>query len=99
MFVLHKALNSRHLAMSFFCRGKERKRHRLEEKETQEGTEMAITAYRILPAPVTSFKYLDRILSVPEGDWIEVVHNLQRECKKWDLLSRVLSREGVDFRT
>ena len=83
----------------FWRRGEEIDKRRLEEVEVQAGTEMAITSYRIPLAPVTSFKYLDRILSVPDGDWIEVVHNLQREFKKWDLLSRVLSREGVDART
>ena len=99
MFVLHKALNSRHLAMSFFRRGKERKRHRLEEKETQAGTEMAITAYRILPAPVTSFKYLGGVLSAADDDLTLVVHNLWRSQYKWEHMYMLLSRKGVDALT
>ena len=99
MFVLHKSLNSWNLVTDFWRRGEEIDKRRLEEVEVQAGTEMAITSYRIPLAPVTSFKYLDRILSVPDGDWIEVVHNLRRARHKWARMSRVPIREGADART
>ena len=56
---------------------------------------MAITAYGIPLAPVTSLKYLSRFLSVEYYDWPVVVLNLQRTRKKWALLIRVLIREGT----
>ena len=62
MFVLHKALNGRHPTMAFFRRREERKRQRLAEEESQEGTDMAIAAYGISLAPFTSFNYLGRVL-------------------------------------
>ena len=62
MFVSHKALNGRHLATLFCRRGEETKRHRLADEEAQAGTERKITAYGTPLAPVTSFKYLGRVL-------------------------------------
>ena len=50
-------------------------------------------------APVTSFKYLERVLSAADDDWIAMVHNLQRTHHKWAWLFRVLIREGEDART
>ena len=41
----------------------ERKHHPLAEEEARAGKEMAITSYGIPLAPVTSFKYLGRVLS------------------------------------
>ena len=39
MFMLQKALNVRHLATTFCCRGEEKKRHCLAEEEARSGTE------------------------------------------------------------
>ena len=62
MFVLHKALNGRHLTAAFCRRGDERKWRRLAEEEARAGGEGAITAYGILLSPVNSFKYFGRVL-------------------------------------
>ena len=78
MFVLHKALNGRHLATDFFHRGEEQKRRRLVEEEVQAGKETPITAYGIPLTPVTSFKYLGRILSTLGDEWPAGVHNLRQ---------------------
>ena len=59
---------------------------------------MAITVYGIPLSPVTSFKYLGILLLAADDEWPAVVHNLQREWKKWERLSRVLIREGSDSR-
>ena len=58
MFVLHKALNGRHLATEFCRRREERKWNQLAEEEEREGTEAAtaITAYRIPLYPIYFFK-------------------------------------------
>ena len=50
VFVSHKAINSRHIAISFCRRGEERKCHCLLEEEARSGTETVIIAYKI-PTP------------------------------------------------
>ena len=57
MFVSHKALNVWNLETEFFRRGEEGNQRRLAEEEA------TVTAYRIPLAPVTSFKYLGRVIS------------------------------------
>ena len=92
MFVSHKALNRPHLTTAFFRQGEERKLSHLAEEEAREGAEAAITAYGIPLAPVTSFKYIVRILSAADDEWPVVVGNLQRAWQKWAHLTRVLRR-------
>ena len=99
MFVSHEALNGWHLAIAFFHRGEERKWRRLAEEEARARIETAITANRIPLDPVTSFKYLGRVLSVADSNGPAVVHNIWRGRQKWARISRVLSREGADART
>ena len=60
---------------------------------------MAITAYGIYLAPVTSFKYIGRVLLTADNDWPVVVHNLRRASNNWKRLTRVLIREGADAQT
>ena len=98
-FLSHKALNIQNLAMTFCCRGEERKWRRLEKEEAQTGTELEITAYGITIAPVTYFKYLGKVLLAEDNDWPAVVHNLWRARKKWAQLTSVLRKEGADART
>ena len=87
------------LATAFFRRGEERKQRRLVEEEAWSGTEKVITPYWIPLAPVTSFKYLGRVLSASDENCPAVVQNLWQAQQKWVWLSRVLIREGVDDRT
>ena len=72
MFVSHKALNVWNLETEFFRRGEEGNQRRLAEEEA------TVTAYRIPLAPVTSFKYLGRVISEEDDNWPAVVHNLWR---------------------
>ena len=53
------------------------------EEEARAGTDMAIAEYGITLAPVNSFKYLGRFLSMVDKYCPEVVHNLRRERQKW----------------
>ena len=46
---------------------------------------------------VTTFRYLGRVLTAGDNDWLEVVGNLGKAQKIWGRLSRILSREGVDL--
>ena len=66
------------------------------EEEARAGTERLITDYGTTISPVISFKYLGRILLAADGEWAEVLHNLQRAQQKWSRLSQVLIREGSD---
>ena len=99
MFVLRKSLNGWHLATAFFQRGEESKWHRLAEEEARVGTELEITIYGIPLSPVTSFKYLGRVISAVGNHCPVVVNNLWRSRQKWSYLTRVLSREGANART
>ena len=58
-----------------------------------------ITSYGIPLTPVTSSKYLGRVLSAADNDWPEVVHKLWRARQKWARLYLVLIREGADAQT
>ena len=71
----------------------------MEEEEIRAGAEAVITAYGIPLAPVTSFKYLRRVLSEADNNWIAVVSNLRKVWRKWARITRVLSREGADVQT
>ena len=57
---------------------------------------MALNAYGRPLTEVLSFKYLGRVLSASDDDWLEVIRNLRRARQKWAQLSRVLVQEGVD---
>ena len=48
------------------------------EDKAQAGDEAVITAYGTPLVPVTSFKYLGRVLSKAEDNWIAVVSNLRK---------------------
>ena len=45
---------------------------------------------------VTEFKYLGRVLTEGDGDWLEVVGNLGKARRSWGRLSRVLGWDGAD---
>ena len=76
--------------------GVERKWCRLAEKEEQAGSEVAFTSYGIPLAPVTSLRYLGKVLLAAENDWLAVVHNLQKVRRMWARMKQVWSREGSD---
>ena len=99
MFVSHKALNVRHMTTEFCWQGAERKWCCLAEEEARAGAETLITAYEIPLSPITSFKYLGRILTVANDDWQAVVNNLRKARRSWEILKRVLGRKGADSRT
>ena len=65
----------------------------------REGGNIVVTSYRIPLALFTSFRYLGRVLSVVNDNCPGVIHNLRKAQQKWEWLSRVLIREGVDART
>ena len=57
---------------------------------------MIITAYGFPLSQVTSFNYLGLFIVAEEKNWPEVVRNLRHARQKWEQLTRILGREGVD---
>ena len=43
---------------------------------------------------VKSFKYLGRLLLAADYDWLAVVQNLVKEHMVWQIMLRIMSREG-----
>ena len=94
-----KALKGKHLTTEFCQRVEERKRRCLAEEEIRAGKELVIKSYCVLLTPVTSFKYLGRVLLEADDNWPVVVKNLWTARQNWARLNRVLIREGADART
>ena len=92
MLVLRRALNDRHPATSQCARGEEGKSRRLAEVEMRESLERASEAYGEPLDNVTTFRYLGRVSTVVDDDWLAVVGNLRKARKSWGRLSQVLSR-------
>ena len=63
------------------------------------GVVTALQAYGHPPTLVSSFKFLVRVLTALDDDWLAVVTNLMKAQRKWDRMSRILGREGADTRT
>ena len=60
------------------------------------GSVTALTSYGVSLAPISSVKYLGRILLESDDDWLEVVRNLRLVQKKWARLTQVLGIEEED---
>ena len=45
---------------------------------------------------MTTFRYLGRVLTAGDDDWLAVVGNLGNVRKSWGRLLRILSQEGED---
>ena len=96
--VLRRALNGRHLGTAQCKKGAERKRRRLLETKTRENLEGAFHAYGTLMEAVLEFRYLGRILTATDDDWLAVARNIQKAWVSWGRLARVLGREGADLK-
>ena len=58
--------------------------------------ERAFEAYEEPIQNFSTFRYLGRVLTAGDYDWLAVVGNLGKAQKSWGRLSRILSREGAD---
>ena len=66
------------------------------EKESWARAEAAFTAYGIPLTPITYFRHLRRVLSENNDNWLAVLRKLRKAQRKWERLTRLLSREGSD---
>ena len=60
--------------------------------------ERAFETYGAPLENVTAFKYMRRLMTRGDDDWLAVVGKSQRERKSWGRLSRILSWEGEDMK-
>ena len=58
--------------------------------------ERAFEAYGEPLENITTFRYLRRVLTAGDNEWLAVVGNLGKARKSWGRLSQILSREGED---
>ena len=72
MLIPWQSLNGRHESTAMYRSGAERKRRRLAETEIRESTEMAFEVYGKQLKTVPSFKYLGRIMTAGDDDWLAV---------------------------
>ena len=75
-------------------RGAEWKRWRITEAETRESSERDFEAYGEPILFFLGFRYLGRVLTAGDDDWLAVVGNLGKAWKSWGRLSRIMSRGG-----
>ena len=66
------------------------------EAETRERSKRAVEAYREPIKNVSTFRYLGRMLTAGDDDWIAVVGNLGKARNSWGWLYQILSRERAD---
>ena len=64
-------------------------------EEEREVTTRYFSAYGRPMDMVNSFKYLGRVISATDNNWLAVVRNLDWVKTVWRRMSRILSREGA----
>ena len=79
-------------------KGAERKRRRMAEVELRDSMERVFEAYGKPLETVATFKYLGRVMTAGDDNWLAVVGNLVKVRKSWGRLSRILRWEGGDKR-
>ena len=45
---------------------------------------------------VSKFRYLGRLLTATDDDWLAVAGNIKKAQRSWGRLARVIVREGAD---
>ena len=93
------ALNRAHLTSMMCRRGTERKQRRLLIEEMEEQMGRVLLAHVTPLTAVFSFRYLERILSSTDDNWLAMEQNLRRAQGKWVRLNKILGRGGLDKRT
>ena len=91
MFVLWRALNSRHKSTEMCRGGADKKRRRRAEAEVRDSAEMAFEVYREQIKTFLRFKYLGRILTERDDDWPAVAGNLAKARKSWRRFQEILN--------
>ena len=69
---------------------------RLAEEDLRESSERAFQDYREPLETVILFKYLVRVSTAGDDDWMEVSGKLRKARKSWVRMLRILSLEGAN---
>ena len=85
-------MNGRHLATDQCTERQERNSRKLAKEELQEILERDFQASWEPLETVTSFKYLGRVLTVGEDDWMAVAGNLRKARKSWMQMTKILGQ-------
>ena len=85
-------MNGRHLATDQCTERQERNCRKLAEEELQEILERDFQASWEPLETVTSFKYLGRVLTVGDDDWMAVAGNLRKARKSWMQMTKILGQ-------
>ena len=96
MMVPWRTLNWRHIATAQCAKGAKRKLVPLEEEDLRESSERAFQDYREPLETVILFKYLVRVSTAGDDDWMEVSGKLRKARKSWVRMLRILSLEGAN---
>ena len=62
----------------------------------RENLERAFHAYGKPMKAVSEFRYLGRLLSATDDDWLVVAGNIRKARVSWGRLAKFLGREGAD---
>ena len=90
---LQKALNGTHRRTSQCNQGADRKRQKLAAEKEREVTVRAFSAYGLPLENVTSFRYLGRVISAADDNWLAVARKFYQARAVWRRMMRILSRE------
>ena len=69
------------------------------EEAYHAGVEVAFQAYIQTLDVMKFFKYLRRVLTVSDDDWMLVLSNLSKYWKKWARMLEIFGQEGEYTRT
>ena len=83
MLVPRQALNGRHHATGMCRKGMDQKRRRMGKANMRYSTENAFKDYGKPIETFTKFKYLGRVMTVGDDDWLAVAGNLEKARKSW----------------
>ena len=89
MMVSWRDLNGVHWRTVKCKKGAEKNRKCLAEKEERSVTFRDFSAYGRPLDMVTSFKYLERLISAADDDWPDVVRNLDKVRAVWRRLKNI----------
>ena len=70
----------------------------LAAEDEREATARDFIAYWSPLEMMNLFRYLGRVISAADNDWLVVVRTLSRTRAMWRNMARILSREGASLR-
>jgi len=95
MFVPTFSLNTTHQRMAYCWEGAVHKRQRHTAEDARRAKEFVFVAHGMNLESVSQFKYLGRMTTSTDVDFLALYKNLVKACKCWAQISQVLRQEGA----